>query len=519
MEDELLKRNTDCVYFLASPFTCKKGAECEYRHSDMARLNPRDCWYWLSGNCLNPTCAFRHPPLEVHTEASSGATASVVNQSSVPATKSTVPCYFYFNGFCNKGDRCPFLHDPDNTYSLKPKMANTPADIPVQPVDTKTSGKSNMETAPANNHYSLCEMAVKSGDRLQVQQQASNNLLTLSASPQAFSPDYDETVAVKTASLQTAEDLPKSEYEPSLGSDQSSEDLIDGNIVRDEWCESSPGFDVLVDGRTEDIAYEDDPDYLHAFDRNDGDHENLFMRHGYVDPNDYDERIFFRNGLHDPFEILDAEQRSDLGKYSHSPSPRHTVDRKVGRIVSHKRKLLSVEFPAGGGNSVDLRDYLRKRRMVDGYLERHDLVHRRDERRDRFRKHAPSQRLHRRVESKIERNGVGLARRRSSVVDAYERGRPRDSHHINQSREYQQRNRSPDYKRGSSLKRERNPPVSITFAGPKSLAEIKGEKRASRRSIGNGSVDFDGPKPLSEILKDKKKPTSTGDGSIINGSF
>ncbi|CAN1824969.1 Zinc finger CCCH domain-containing protein 17 [Linum perenne] len=91
MEEELQKRNTDCVYFLASPLTCKKvlssiphlnsftslfllvplflrrglahfrGAECEYRHSEMARLNPRDCWFWLSGTCLNPTCAFRHP--------------------------------------------------------------------------------------------------------------------------------------------------------------------------------------------------------------------------------------------------------------------------------------------------------------------------------------------------------------------------------------------------------------------------------------------------------------------------
>ncbi|KAK9274669.1 hypothetical protein L1049_021920 [Liquidambar formosana] len=60
-EDEALKRNTDCVYFLASPLTCKKGSECEYRHSEYARVNPRDCWYWLNGNCLNPKCAFRHP--------------------------------------------------------------------------------------------------------------------------------------------------------------------------------------------------------------------------------------------------------------------------------------------------------------------------------------------------------------------------------------------------------------------------------------------------------------------------
>lgn len=60
-EEDALKRNTDCVYFLASPLTCKKGSECEYRHSEHARMNPRDCWFWLNGNCLNPKCSFRHP--------------------------------------------------------------------------------------------------------------------------------------------------------------------------------------------------------------------------------------------------------------------------------------------------------------------------------------------------------------------------------------------------------------------------------------------------------------------------
>lgn len=38
-----------------------QGNDCEYRHSEGARMNPRDCWYWLNGNCLNPKCAFRHP--------------------------------------------------------------------------------------------------------------------------------------------------------------------------------------------------------------------------------------------------------------------------------------------------------------------------------------------------------------------------------------------------------------------------------------------------------------------------
>lgn len=40
---------------------CVQGSECEFRHSDVARMNPRDCFYWLNGNCLNPKCPFRHP--------------------------------------------------------------------------------------------------------------------------------------------------------------------------------------------------------------------------------------------------------------------------------------------------------------------------------------------------------------------------------------------------------------------------------------------------------------------------
>lgn len=38
-----------------------QGSGCEFRHSENARFNPRDCWYWLNGNCLNPICSFRHP--------------------------------------------------------------------------------------------------------------------------------------------------------------------------------------------------------------------------------------------------------------------------------------------------------------------------------------------------------------------------------------------------------------------------------------------------------------------------
>ncbi|KAK9925617.1 hypothetical protein M0R45_022888 [Rubus argutus] len=92
-EEEALKRNTDCVYFLASPVSCKKGGECEYRHSEHALYNPRDCWFWLNGNCLNLKCSFRHPPLDglLGSPAASSAGPSLPLSHTANTCN---PCYF-----------------------------------------------------------------------------------------------------------------------------------------------------------------------------------------------------------------------------------------------------------------------------------------------------------------------------------------------------------------------------------------------------------------------------------------
>ncbi|XP_023543560.1 zinc finger CCCH domain-containing protein 19-like isoform X2 [Cucurbita pepo subsp. pepo] len=131
-EEEAVKRNTDCVYFLASPLTCKKGSECEYRHSEYARVNPRDCWFWLNGNCLNPKCSFRHPPLDglVGTPHSTTPSSQIPSQTSaipsapVNSSKQAVSCIFFQKGLCLKGDRCAFLHGPSPVPTNKvPQMA------------------------------------------------------------------------------------------------------------------------------------------------------------------------------------------------------------------------------------------------------------------------------------------------------------------------------------------------------------------------------------------------------------
>lgn len=149
MDEEAQKRNTDCVYFLASPLTCKKGNSCEFRHSEAARMNPRDCWYWIHSTCRNPNCSFRHPPLEgkpvsslpPQTSATAAATVPPASTASMPAaalsSKSKTPCYFFSQGHCAKGDKCSFMHGPSLPSSMDAGTQQKPPKAPhaeaVQP--------------------------------------------------------------------------------------------------------------------------------------------------------------------------------------------------------------------------------------------------------------------------------------------------------------------------------------------------------------------------------------------------
>ncbi|GBG73574.1 hypothetical protein CBR_g16918 [Chara braunii] len=99
MDEAAIKKQTDCLYYIASPLACTKGDKCEFRHSDYARLNPTECRYWLTTGCTRINCPFRHPPLDGR---------------SVPSlpNRAQTPCIFFAQGACMKGDKCPFLHLP-----------------------------------------------------------------------------------------------------------------------------------------------------------------------------------------------------------------------------------------------------------------------------------------------------------------------------------------------------------------------------------------------------------------------
>ncbi|GAB4832882.1 hypothetical protein Ancab_006900 [Ancistrocladus abbreviatus] len=616
MDEEFLKRNTDCVYFLASPFTCRKGVECEYRHNEMARMNPRDCWYWTTDGCLNPTCGFRHPetrclhfipvalskcnpptscpsaekqqkhrtlntdayrgrdmhtleilvvaniayrcaflqnveerntdqnkklfnilkPLEVRIDASVEAASSLQN-SFVSASKSGIPCYFYYNGYCNKGDGCPFLHGPDDSTARKSKLTQEVSDAPA--LDTMTSPRAAVPLPAGEKYPSPSERVLQIDNELQAQHKrhvqlwANNEIIESNAFRQVSVHDIGKTANTQLSSLLLPENGTRSE--PSLSSDESSEDQVDDYKEQDEWLEKSPGFDVLVDRRSEDIGYEEEQKYSQALDRNDEDLQHHCLDFGYEDQMDYENRILLGYGINKSSVYFDDLHRFDIG----GCSPRNSRERKlrkVNRIVSHKRKLLTVELPVRGRNTMDLRDHLRKRRMVDDHLELHDSRTRKlsyvtDRRRKILQRHGVSQRVCGRLSSKMGRNGIELPmEEKTLLVSGNWQRRSTNSWHdrFSQYHEMKKQPFSDNVARKPFTKWKRQTEDSI-FAGPKTLAQIKEEMRKAQEdcnlsgkmgqhSSENISADFEGPKRLSELLKDKKKvAVSVGNGDT-NGS-
>ncbi|KAA8535072.1 hypothetical protein F0562_030075 [Nyssa sinensis] len=486
MDEEFQKRNTDCVYFLASPLTCKKGIECEYRHSEIARLNPRDCWFWLAGSCLNLTCAFRHPPLDGRTEASSES-APQQQQCSVPVNKTNVPCYFYFNGFCNKGDRCSFLHGPDDSTPSWKSLKTASSVTDIVPLENKTSIGSDTGSAPLETHPNSCETAPKRAVGLQINpeedlHQSTPKLVTQQiASPHISASDCEEAAAVRSDSLLPAEGFIQGGS--LICTDQSSDEQVDGCIEREEWLESSPGFDVLVDG-SENLGYEDDPEYLLALDREGGELNNHFSGYDYEDHVEYDPAypdtgIMYEQDIHDTYDHLDNEHAYDNVR----KSPGRSRERVLDPSLPRKRNFLPMDLSIDVRRAVDLRDHLKKRKMIDGhpvthFSRRHDSSRLIGRSRERSRQQR-TRRLHGRLASEVENNIVGSHYENEILMNGANQ-RERFGHtqsRVNRSRQHYKEKRQPKHQSLSSevsrkpaSKIRRSVEESAMFTGPKSLA-------------------------------------------------
>lgn len=537
MDDELKKRNTDCVYFLASPFTCKKGIECEYRHSEIARLNPRDCWYWLAGSCLNPSCAFRHPPLDVHTEVSSEAVPPPC-QSAAPVNKLKAPCFFYFNGFCNKGDRCPFLHGPgeDGTPAWKPsKTASAVTGAP--PLENKTStvsdtGSSPIKTLPnpasltgsspiktlhnPSEAASIRAAEFQSNPKPDVHLSAHTNIEYQSASPDMSASECEEAPVVSSDMLLNGTDLARSRS--LVCNDQSSEeDAVDGLLEREDCLESSPGFDVLVDDdRLHNLGFEEDPEYLLSIDRDETGLNVPFSGYDYEDqveddPTYHDALLYYEQERYDSSDQFDRRERFDSIREFHGRSR----ERMLEPILPRKRKSFPANLGADDQRGGDLRNHLKKRRrVIEGrrvthFSKRNNtsfLVERMWERPRKF--GAPW--LFGRLNSEVHGDRVGSFSKYGNLLRP---SRPRQQY-VEKRQPRQNFLSSEVCRKPVSRKRRSTEEKSNVFSGPKTLDQIREEKRRAKEKgnssgrPGNSSrsilEEFQGPKPLSEILKERK---------------
>lgn len=534
MEEEFQKRFTDCVYFLASPLTCKKGMECEYRHSEMARLNPRDCWYWVAGSCLNPTCAFRHPPLESHAETSSEL-APQPNKSAVPVNKTNMPCYFYFSGYCNKGERCAYLHGPDDgaTAWTSSKVASEVPDEPTAEMK-KTFAGSETDLSAVEKHPNSSEMGPKEAAHEYINSEVDVHLMTNNVGEQSASHETSgspsvEAAAVGLVSLVHAEGL--TQGGSYLSPNQSSDEEVEDSVEREEWLESSPGFDVLVDDRLVGLSHEDEHNYLMHHDMEDRELDERFA--GY----DFENHLEYDPAYPDIGIVSDVEQNASYYNFEN-----HEMNERVGEFlipahgrerVSRKREL-PRELAFRGRDNVDLRDLLKKRRASendspDHLSRRFDLsrsnVHEqgsRDRHRPQGSRWMPQRRASK-VESNVSFSPAFLNRTRLEGANRLKRlrqsqGSSYRQQHFKDRRRGQSRPFANEPPRRRMDSRKRLTDVPETFSAPKTLAQIREEKRRGREdanslegtgpSGGSEKEDFSGPKPLSEILKDKRRLSS-----------
>ncbi|XP_020593567.1 zinc finger CCCH domain-containing protein 19-like [Phalaenopsis equestris] len=554
-EEEAVKRNTDCVYFLASPLTCKKGSECEYRHSEGARVNPRDCKFWFSGSCLNPKCLFRHPPLDGpvgNSAASSGPimmTASQVtestklptmNSSAYNSSRNNVPCYYFQNGGCLKGDKCPFMHGTQPaSNSIAKQTSKVFAPVTTQLDTTKKDARKPEEFRNQQNSSTAALRIPKES----IVQPVKVNLVHKSSSFAQSRNVHVQSDSIEPEAGEILGDFSEFGYtklERPLNQQLQSSRYKNGKGAEEGFTEFSPGFDVLVNnvvkhdrdgfrskasqgGRTMNL--------VDGFDRDQHSGAGDFRRYGKV-----------QNGV-------DGDQHRTF-----SVSER-ILDRPILPVRGSTHRLRSPDRV----DETDLRYRLTKQRRLNGSLSATDsdseskLDGRHEQKRQDRHTHNPyrdqRQPLPESTISNRLRGRITVPRPlsqefSSDLQGGGSRGRQRCNLSPVRTLSLQRRlgerlSRKPiedssgNGRNTSNQQKSRDGVDTLDFAGPRSLAELKGVKTDesspahSTKVLHSAglrdsvvSVPFDGPKPLSTLLKSSReaRPEDDAISAVSNDS-
>ncbi|KAE8678780.1 Detected protein of unknown function [Hibiscus syriacus] len=458
-------------------------------------------------------------PLDVHAQVPSDSTVFPYQCSAAP-NKTNLPCYFYFNSFCNKGERCPFLHGPSDS-----AITGSSLKTGVPPLDRKTSvendgGAAQTDIAPNSKTGVQVKTDSKTAPnsvkdtgvqlKVDVQQSVPKTMIKKSVSPKTSVFELGQAGFVRSQSLLLKEGT--TQARSPICTDESSEEQLDDHIEPEERWESSPGFDVLVDNKSDDLDYENDSDYpLEP----EGEQREYFS-YDYEDSIQHDVEFSYDRDVYNAYEGSDNEYIFDNAR---NPSA-HLRDRRLGSIFPQKRRLLPVELSV----DVDLREYLSSRRVVEGNplkcLSRSEYSHLINQSLERPQRRSVGRKSSRRLESKVGKHstestggqgGVCNGTNRRGWVKCLEPNRSIKRPYREKRLPRRESIQSKVYRNLVSRERK-SKDASTAFTGPKTLAQIREEKRKTEESGGKtrhfilpASTDFQGPKPLSEILKDKER--------------
>lgn len=458
--------------------------------------------------------------------------SSETSLCSQTVNKTNTPCYFYFNGFCNKGDKCCFLHGDDfNPPAEKPIKApadgNAPTGISVNAKSVNSDLLlENKESIGTGTISALLNTRVQPKEHFQLS--VPSIIPPQSASPDISVSEGEEPGTIGSDSLHVAEGSIQSISHECT--DQSSEEEVDDHIDPDERWESSPGFDVLVNGKSENMDREDDPEYFMALDRDQRELNNHFLGYEFenpveYDPTDRDVELIYESELYDSYDRWGKAYI--CGNIRNVPGD----DKVFDSILSCKRKLEPMELVVDDQNCVDLRNHLRRRRIIDSYpvsglSRRHEsslLIHRSQE---RCKWHGiGSRQLQGNLTAELGKHTIESLGKNVTLLNGgnLHGSFRRTQQHLSRKHYKEKRlakrqfpsseiSRKP-IRRGRIHNWESNP-----FSRPKTLAQSKEGKTKVEangdwtRKVGCSSrmamADFEGPKPLSEILKDKRKISS-----------
>lgn len=448
-------------------------------------------------------------PLDLHVEATPESTI-IPHQSSATVKRNNVPCYFYYSGFCSKGDGCSFSHGPDwftphTSKYLEDSSSVTRGPLPKDDVIVGKAIESNPKWGKLKLSRTFAKVANQS-------EPASVNVLKQSLPSQisvaeiegapAESYLFPADVALQRSLLPTNKSLEE-------------------QVLKEEHWKASPCFHVFADGNNPKNLYYEVGQEKHSLPYVQQEEELNNPSSGYkfeelseYDPMNPHAEIFCKHGIHDTWTNSESACSLDDAGIVQDEFGWKMPD----ILLSGERDSLNAGLEVGDCPNVDLRDCLHSCRGIEDcsascLLRRHYSSHSNVYSRLRLRGNQCSQKLHKRLTALVMKDSAGSPRGygfslngvrkhpslRRSQVQSFSKHKGKGQLLPTRASRY-------SFLRGNRSSRE-----AACFAGHKTLDQIKEElMRAgvnSEDSAGcssiNSSVDFPGPKPLSELLKDK----------------